>query len=140
MNWDQTGFNIVLASAWTMDKQGKRRVEIIGLKDKRQITAVICGNIQGDFLLIQLTFKENKLSLFIIVNYYRYSEYYQYYCSALFKTKLMLCKPIFIAHVRVKGLFEVILEYKNEAPQSQKWAWHMHNKIVETLSFKSQCR
>ena len=46
------------------------------------------------------------------------------------KTKLMLCKPLFIIHVRVKGLFKVILEYKNEAPQLKKWAWHMHNKIV----------
>ena len=28
------------------------------------------------------------------------------------KTKLMLFKPLFIIHVRVKGLFKVILEYK----------------------------
>ena len=46
------------------------------------------------------------------------------------KTKLMLCKPLFIVHVRVKGLLKVILEYKNEAPQLQKWTWHMHNEIA----------
>ena len=40
LNWDQIGFNVVPTSVWTMDKQGKRRVEMIGLKDKRQITAV----------------------------------------------------------------------------------------------------
>lgn len=40
-----------------MDKQGKRRVEMIGLKDKRQITAIFCGTIQEDFLPIQLIFK-----------------------------------------------------------------------------------
>ena len=31
------------------------------------------------------------------------------------KTKLMLCKPLFIIHVRAKGLFKVILEYKTKA-------------------------
>ena len=29
-------------------------VELVGLKDKRQITTVFCGTIQGDFLPIQL--------------------------------------------------------------------------------------
>ena len=57
LNWDQTGINIVPASLWTMDQQGKKRVEMIGLKDKRQITAVFCASIQGDFLPIQLIFK-----------------------------------------------------------------------------------
>ena len=42
----------------------------------------------------------------------------------------MLYNPLFIVHVRVKGLFKVILEYKNEAPQLVKWARHMHNEIV----------
>ena len=46
------------------------------------------------------------------------------------KTKLMLCKPLFIVHGRVKGFLKVILQYKNEAPSLQKWAWHMHNEIV----------
>ena len=46
------------------------------------------------------------------------------------KTKLMLCKPLFLIHGRVKGLLKVIQQYKNEAPPFQKWAWHMHNKIV----------
>ena len=43
---------------------------------------------------------------------------------------LMLCKPLFVVHVRVKGLYELILEYKNEAPQFEKWAWHMYDVIV----------
>ena len=49
------------------------------------------------------------------------------------KTKsytIMVCKPLFVVHVRVKGLYKLILEYKNEAPQLKKWAWHMHNTIV----------
>ena len=42
----------------------------------------------------------------------------------------MLCKPIFIVHERVKGFLKAILQYKNEAPPLQKWAWHIHNEIV----------
>ena len=40
-----------------MDQRGTRRIEIGGLKDKRQITAVFCGSIQGDFLPVQLIYK-----------------------------------------------------------------------------------
>ena len=42
----------------------------------------------------------------------------------------MLCEPLFIIHERVKGFLKVILQYKNEVPQLQKWAWHIHNEIV----------
>ena len=42
----------------------------------------------------------------------------------------MLCKPLFVIHVRVKGLYKLILAYKNKAPQLEKWAWHMHNEIA----------
>ena len=37
------------------------------------------------------------------------------------KAKLMLCKPQFIVHGRVEGFLEVILQYKNEVLQLQKW-------------------
>ena len=46
------------------------------------------------------------------------------------KTKLMLCKPLFIVHGRVKAFLKAILQYKNEVLPLQKWVWHMHNKIV----------
>ena len=46
------------------------------------------------------------------------------------KTKLMLCKPLFITHGRVKGFLKLILQYKNEEPMLQKWVWHMYNEIV----------
>ena len=36
--------------------QGANRVEIAGLTDKRQITAVFCGNMNGEFLPIQLIY------------------------------------------------------------------------------------
>ena len=40
LNWDQVGMKIVPSSgsAWTMEKSGTKRVEIIAIDDKRQIT------------------------------------------------------------------------------------------------------
>ena len=40
LNWDQTGIKLVPASSWTMERQGAQRVEMMGVNDKRQITAV----------------------------------------------------------------------------------------------------
>ena len=42
INWDQTGISIVPGSSWTMELKGSKRVEIAGISDKRQITAVLC--------------------------------------------------------------------------------------------------
>ena len=39
-----------------MEKQGTRRVELVGLNDKRQITAVFCGNNLFAFLPIQVIY------------------------------------------------------------------------------------
>lgn len=55
-NWDQTGLNLVPASPWTMASKGSKRIEMKGLNDKRQITAVFCGTILGDFLPLQLIY------------------------------------------------------------------------------------
>ena len=57
MNWDQTGLKLVPTSMWMMEKEGSRRVEIVGSDDKRIITGVFCGTLQGDFLPIQLIYK-----------------------------------------------------------------------------------
>ena len=57
LNWDQSGLNIVPSSAWTMEQRGAKRVELTGLNDKRQITAVFCGTLSGDFLPIQLVYQ-----------------------------------------------------------------------------------
>jgi len=56
MNWDQTGIKIVPTTTWTMERRGSKRVEVVGTNDKRQITAVFCGTIQGDFLPVQLIY------------------------------------------------------------------------------------
>ena len=50
LNWDQTGIHLVPASAWTMERSGSKRVEITGVGDKRQITALFCCSLTGDFL------------------------------------------------------------------------------------------
>lgn len=57
LNWDQTGIHLVPASTWTMDQVGSKRVEISGVNDKHQITAIFCGTLTGDFLPIQLIYQ-----------------------------------------------------------------------------------
>ena len=57
LNWDQTGIKIVPTSNWTMELSGSKRVEMSALTDKRQITAVFCGNMVGDFLPVQLVYQ-----------------------------------------------------------------------------------
>ena len=57
LKWDHTTINIVPVSSWTMNLKGKKRVEIIGLDDKRQITAVVCGKISGEILPFQLIYQ-----------------------------------------------------------------------------------
>ena len=57
LNLDQTGMKIVPSSSWTMEECGSQRVEIAGAADKRQITAVFCGTMMGDFLPLQLIYK-----------------------------------------------------------------------------------
>ena len=57
INWDQTGIHYVPVSSWTMAKAGSQRVEIAGIDDKRQITAVFGGTSAGDFLPVQLIYK-----------------------------------------------------------------------------------
>ena len=56
LNWDQTGIRFVPSSTWTMERRGERRAEMIGVNDKRQITAVFCGSASGEFLPVQLIY------------------------------------------------------------------------------------
>ncbi len=57
INWDQTGIHYVPVSNWTMAKEGSKRVEIAGIDDKRQITAVFAGTMAGEFLPPQLIYQ-----------------------------------------------------------------------------------
>ena len=56
--WDHTGLKIVPMSSWTMEEKGRKHVEIVALDDKRQITAVACGILNGHFLPMQLIYQE----------------------------------------------------------------------------------
>ena len=49
INWDQTGVHLVSSASWTWEEKGVKRVEVVGQSDKRQITAVLAGTLQGDF-------------------------------------------------------------------------------------------
>ena len=57
LNWDQTAISIVPGSTWTMEAKGSKRVEIMGVGDKQQITAVFCGALTGEFLPPQLMYQ-----------------------------------------------------------------------------------
>ena len=57
LNWDQTGINLVPVYSWTMNRSGAKRVEVKGVNDRRQITALFRGTLRGDFLPIQLIYK-----------------------------------------------------------------------------------
>ena len=57
INWDHTGLNYVPVSNWTMAAQGSKRVEIGGIDDKRQITAVFAGTMSGLFLPPQIIYQ-----------------------------------------------------------------------------------
>ena len=64
LNWDHTGISIVPGSSWTMELKGTKRVEITGMGDKRQITAVFCGTASGYFLPPQIIYQgKTKASL-----------------------------------------------------------------------------
>ena len=56
-NWDHTGIDIVPGTQWTMEPKGSKRVELAGLNDKRQITAVLCATLAGEFLPVQLIYQ-----------------------------------------------------------------------------------
>ena len=61
INWDQTGIKYVPVSQWTMERKGSKRIEVEGINDKRQITAVFGGSLTGDFLPVQLVYEGTTL-------------------------------------------------------------------------------
>ena len=56
INWDQTAMKIVPSCSWTMEQKGTKRVEIVAIDDKRQITAVFGCSLSGNFLPVQLIY------------------------------------------------------------------------------------
>ena len=56
LSWDQTGIKLVRCSSWIMEQRGANTVEVIRTNDTRQITAVFCGSLVGDFLTLQVNY------------------------------------------------------------------------------------
>jgi hypothetical protein len=56
INIDQTGLNIVPTSQWTMAPKGSKQIEITGIEDKRQITALLGCTMAGQLLPPQLIY------------------------------------------------------------------------------------
>ena len=44
-------------SEWMMEKKGSKRIEIVGIDDKRQLAAVFVGSLAGDYLAPQLIYQ-----------------------------------------------------------------------------------
>ncbi len=61
INWDQTGINYVPVSQWTMAQKGSKRVEVVGITDKTQITA---ASLTGDFLPVQTIYQGKTKNLY----------------------------------------------------------------------------
>ena len=57
LNWDQTAVKIVPINILTMELHRSKHVELVGLQDNQQITAVFGGILAGDFLQVQLVHK-----------------------------------------------------------------------------------
>ena len=55
INWDQTGIHYVPVGSWTMEKEGAKRVEILGLDGKAPNYG---GSLAGDYLPPQLIYKD----------------------------------------------------------------------------------
>lgn len=70
LNWDHIGINVVLpTSLWTMEEKGSRKVEIVALDDKRQLTAVVCGALHGDVLPVQLIYQGKTAACLLKVSF-----------------------------------------------------------------------
>ena len=54
-NWDHTVISIVPGLPWTLEVKRVKRVEITGISEKRQTTAMFCARLAGDLLLSRLS-------------------------------------------------------------------------------------
>ena len=56
-NFDQTGLKIVPVSNWTLEMEGSKQVDIIGLEDKREITGLLGSTSDGCLLPPQILYQ-----------------------------------------------------------------------------------
>ena len=57
LNWDQTPLHLVPTGQWTMNREKENVIPIAHSNDKRQITAVFCVTMMGEYLPPQLLFQ-----------------------------------------------------------------------------------
>jgi hypothetical protein len=56
INWDQTAVMLLSTHKYTYHNKEDKQVPVIGLEEKRQITAVVAGALSGELLPMQLIF------------------------------------------------------------------------------------
>ena len=56
INWDQTGAKFVPTSQWTLAQQGVKQVDVTGLDDKCEMTALLAHTLSGSLLPPQLIY------------------------------------------------------------------------------------
>ena len=57
LNWDQTTIKYIPLSEWTMAQKESKKVEVLGIDGKCQITAMFAAPLSGNFLPIQLIYE-----------------------------------------------------------------------------------
>jgi len=54
VNWDQTAIKYIPLSNWLMAQEGSKRVEVIGIDNKSQITTTFAASLSVNFLPVQM--------------------------------------------------------------------------------------
>ena len=57
INWDQTAVEVIPCGNWTMNHRGDNQVEIRGVDDKRQYTALLACTMSGEMLPPQIIYQ-----------------------------------------------------------------------------------
>ena len=86
-----------------MEKEGSKRVEVVGINDKRQITAVFAGSITGNFLPIQLVYQGKTSRCLLAVDFptaWNIAHTINHWCNE--ETMILYIQSIIIPYVAEK--------------------------------------
>ena len=75
INLDETGVDLVPVGKWTIAPERSKRVEVMGLDDKRQITATFAAALDGTMLPMQLLYQV-KLTAAILNSHFQQVSMY----------------------------------------------------------------
>ena len=56
VNFDQTGTKMVPVSEWTLEIQGTKQIDVVGLDDKREVTVLLAVSLSGNLLPPQVIY------------------------------------------------------------------------------------